>query len=1026
MVNTIVTAEDYGRLETLLALRVGSIRRADPYSPVRILAGSDILCRHLKTSLSLRSGGLFNVEVMTFARLVAGAAEKAGLEQGPELPPLFGRMTIEQMREEGLVPEGFGAISSSGGFSSAMEASLEDLAEAGMTVELASGLAAKSDGEGRLGDLLRLFERYRRKVDDFGGDGHSLVSRILESSEKAGRSARRGGTGDGDRVAPPLLAYGFYDMNREQWDILRSTEKGGIVMFVPVPNGRTGRFARRFVEMAEEQGFVLEPPDEGEAGGSVAPEPAPSTQIFNAYDTGEEAGEIGSRVLELAGRGTPFSRMAVLTPPGYDDRDLRELLVESAIPVYAKEPPLLETDAGARLLLALASLMEGAPGRRQLTDILMMLTPAGVAEGTDGDPVATWVRRSADAGSTGEDGWPSESASLVEAARSDAEKGREDQSVVEALVFVSGVIDKVMRLVPSRAGRASWSSRVEDLVAVVEDLSSGCELLREAVESAKSLEGLDRVSGGCHPRLFNRMLSALLSRPPRSTSGFGRRGVHIIPLSEARGLRFEAVFIPGLTEDLVPGRIGRDPFLSDDSREFLELGSGGAVRFSRRSERPAELELILGLAAGAAVKDLFLSYPRREKGSGREKIPSSVIEKMIPGRVGTAHLRIPAGALLSGARRPLNEYEYYQAAVARSGERAVQLVGGSYLRRGMRMAAERWRKKRLTAWDGVITSSGGLEALKARLSSGHPGFPPTSLERYASCPFAFFIGDILGVSAVEEPEAVLTMDPMQRGILVHGIMEYLYGELERKGLLPVSRDTLAAAANEAVVLMDSSFEEYAGRHPTGPDVFWEIEKERISRGVLSHLDAEAFEQEGFVPWKFEYSFGSRYGTAPVRFDTGEREVEFFGRIDRVDRDAHGGFRVIDYKTGKLRGRDGDLGNGTALQLPVYLLAAASLTDRDIEAGCAQYVSVSAAGGKRTVSILGSEWKGLRSRFARMLDVIVGGIESGLFFCSPAKGGCRGCDASAACPSSRAGLFEMKVAGDERCEGFILMKQGELE
>ena len=183
--------------------------------------------------------------------------------------------------------------------------------------------------------------------------------------------------------------------------------------------------------------------------------------------------------------------------------------------------------------------------------------------------------------------------------------------------------------------------------------------------------------------------------------------------------------------------------------------------------------------------------------------------------------------------------------------------------------------------------------------------------------------------------------------------------------------------------------------------------------------AEAREDAGFRPCLFEVSFGR--GDPPLEFDTGERTVAFHGRIDRVDKGPRGRFRVIDYKTGRLRGKDDDLGAGTSLQLPVYLLAASSLLSAPPVSGEARYLSVSHLDRRRKVTIHGEAWEALCGEFAGVIDVIVGGIESGLFFPFPSGPACRNCDVAVACPTSRDRVYESKVSNDARCAGFAALR-----
>src|SRR5204862_2464765 len=75
----------------------------------------------------------------------------------------------------------------------------------------------------------------------------------------------------------------------------------------------------------------------------------------------------------------------------------------------------------------------------------------------------------------------------------------------------------------------------------------------------------------------------------------GRRAgkVYVAPLESARGLSFDAVFVPGLAEKLFPQKVSEDPILHDASRKVLDRG------LVTRDDRVAAERLALRVAVGA-------------------------------------------------------------------------------------------------------------------------------------------------------------------------------------------------------------------------------------------------------------------------------------------------------------------------------------------------------------------------------------------------------------------------------------------
>jgi hypothetical protein len=200
-----------------------------------------------------------------------------------------------------------------------------------------------------------------------------------------------------------------------------------------------------------------------------------------------------------------------------------------------------------------------------------------------------------------------------------------------------------------------------------------------------------------------------------------------------------------------------------------------------------------------------------------------------------------------------------------------------------------------------------------------------------------------------------------------------------------------------------------------------LEKRLVRESVLLFLEEERLEAGDFVPELFERSFGRERDQLDVSIECGGRTVLFRGRIDRIDAAPGGRFRVVDYKTGRLNGKDQDLARGSALQLPIYLLAASGILGLDLREGEARYRRVGTGEGKNVVSFFGNRWDESREPFARIVEAITDGVERGVFFAPADEQGCRNCDVKIACPSGMARLFGIKAANDERARSYIDMR-----
>ena len=323
---------------------------------------------------------------------------------------------------------------------------------------------------------------------------------------------------------------------------------------------------------------------------------------------------------------------------------------------------------------------------------------------------------------------------------------------------------------------------------------------------------------------------------------------------------------------------------------------------------------------------------------------------------------------------------------------------------GRALAMDRARATNgLTEWDGFV---GGIAGSSGRLGGSlSQVMSPTRLESWATCPYRHFLGNVLNLSAWETPEDVLTISPLERGSLVHAILERFIKEAmdagapsPREGWTLLQRERLREIAQE-------EFREAERRGVTGRRVLWEVAQEDILQDLerFLHDDEQYRADEGMQPRHSEYAFG--FDGPPVALalpDGGEGR--FRGFIDRVDV-AQDGRRavVMDYKTGSSRQyrkmEDDPLMAGKRLQLPVYALAVREtlLPDAALRA---EYWFISANGGYIRVPVT---LDAIEAQFRNTVQAIAGGVRGGIFPANPGPPGfggpenCRYATSSASAP-----------------------------
>jgi ATP-dependent helicase/DNAse subunit B len=227
----------------------------------------------------------------------------------------------------------------------------------------------------------------------------------------------------------------------------------------------------------------------------------------------------------------------------------------------------------------------------------------------------------------------------------------------------------------------------------------------------------------------------------------------------------------------------------------------------------------------------------------------------------------------------------------------------------------------LTWRDGRADSpfDGDLSGLRDHFTEQfHPGYmwSASRLEAYRTCPFFFFVSKVLALEPREEPAE--GVDARQQGNIYHEILERVYQAVDD----PTDLDQLLAALP---AVADAVLDVAPEREGFRRTAWWAQTRREMVDNLRRSLEALSQEEQraGFVPILYEAAFGMG-GEPPlvVRDPAADDAFQLCGLIDRVDRDAQGRLRIIDYKRGgRSRYSNGSLRRGEKIQLPLYALAA---------------------------------------------------------------------------------------------------------
>jgi RecB family exonuclease len=209
---------------------------------------------------------------------------------------------------------------------------------------------------------------------------------------------------------------------------------------------------------------------------------------------------------------------------------------------------------------------------------------------------------------------------------------------------------------------------------------------------------------------------------------------------------------------------------------------------------------------------------------------------------------------------------------------------------------------------------------------------PSFLEALGNCPLKALFQRVLRVPELKAPP-LDALGAADAGSLVHELLAQLYLKLFEGGVLQHGTDPERATQKARELLPDVIAELAPGphralgrRHPS----LWMAFEQQLAAAVLDFVERDLglLLPEGVSDLRVEVEL--RF---PLVGSRGELVVG--GRADRIVRSPSGALRVGDYKTSRDSARfvrQGNVKRGTALQVPLYMLAAASAFDTSAVSG----------------------------------------------------------------------------------------------
>jgi RecB family exonuclease len=1006
---------NFPALQTQFIRDVRVLRAPDPLAPLIVLVSGQLLRLHLRRELARAGVPWLNIQFLTlreFAhQLAAPAQREGGLQPLPDIA--MDAFLLNAIRQAAPRLNLLREIARKAGFRRALWKTVTELRLAGLDAQALADSVRASRSTARVAMVAEL----------------AVICGYLENSLRQQRfvdyaDLLRLAARQANPLTTPILIYGHDELAPLERALISQVPAALLrAAYIPYVAHADYAWSRALFEWffaRATKTVALEPTDAAhtaleqmqrglsESAGAMVAEPDESVLIISAPTREREAEEAVREIFYAAEQNAAAPTVGILlrSTSAYVPL-LRAQLAEAGLRGYLHQCiTLAETPLG-RGLIAWLALLDGEFRAESVIDFLAVAPlrarlPVGKIELTMAPTL--WIHFARQAGAhSGSAAWLRALAALkarLEFTAKSADKELDEdmatatrlsiQELTEFERFFAALVAEVERFNSAQ----NWAAIDVAIRTFVLRFFGAQSRLEQLNAELQHLTILDRIKLPVSLELVRAVVQTALRRPLEREGQFQRDEPTVATISEAHGVLFDEVILPGLVEKEFPQAIEFDSLLNDEQRERLNaLHPDAALRLRR--DVAARERFLFRMTVHSARRRLVLSLPRTDTETGRERQPSSYL--LPPARHfdntvrdfatldaflrrHPAARRIPFNALASaGGQFPYSDLQFdlqrvQQALSTHStGPLGTLLAPDSALRHALRVQRARFLERDFGAFDGLC----------AEVTGPPDSISASRLETYATCPYQYFATFALKLSAYDEPDAFTAMSAGIKGTLVHHILEQFLKKLREDTqdiFAPEARELLAATAQRAFRGLQHLFS-------GGTEFLRHYEQAHVSELLQRWLTFERARSDEFGPREFESAFTYRSGPWTVR-----------GRMDRVDRNERGELRIVDYKTGQAvaTARVLSLDGGREVQLPLYLLA-----QRDVAAviHSAEYLFLS--GEKlRTVVMTAADFEKILPTLERLLLSVHGEIAAGHFFPRPAPEACRVCAVRDACGAGR--------------------------
>ena len=389
-----------------------------------------------------------------------------------------------------------------------------------------------------------------------------------------------------------------------------------------------------------------------------------------------------------------------------------------------------------------------------------------------------------------------------------------------------------------------------------------------------------------------------------------------------RSHNIKALYVIGVNDGVFPRAQNDEGVLNDRDRENLkdlglELAAGTRTK-------AFEEQFVIYSTLSSPSRYLRLSYPMADY-DGKTMRPSTIISKikrLFPkvNEISSIVIEDTDEQILRLISSPLPTFNEMITVMRmdRDGTKLKPIWKDVYRWYQNR---EEWKDRTEGILEGLKYTNQveEIEIERARKLYGKDMLISVSrLEKYAACPFAYFVK--YGLYAKDRK--IYKASAPDMGIFMHNVLNEFSIMLKKESTS--WRDVDRLFCSEAVnIIVDNMVEKLPGNILNSSPRYRYL-GERLKRMLTTALwiIAEHINRSDFEPEGYEEGFGpyDKYPPIKIILDNGE-EINLIGRIDRIDvmetiDDSY--VRIIDYKSGNKDIRLTDIYYGLQLQLLIYL------------------------------------------------------------------------------------------------------------